>query len=143
MAIKVIKHGQKPKWTKTCPHCGCEFEYEAEDLENDYSFSLNTYPSQYRRYIKCPDCGEKLYHDGPYTNWPESYPKVAYTNDTPNLSLENNLYKYDCDKCPNKPDWTKPIVGDTPCTWCPKNQPYCGTVTQGNGNTKITAEINK
>jgi hypothetical protein len=40
--------------------------------------------------------------------------------------LGNNLY--DCDKCINKPDPSKPIqAGDTPCTWCKKNQPYCFT----------------
>ena len=49
MAIKVIKHGEKPKFKKTCPNCGCEFEYEMEDLQTEPNWSLTsglsyTYP---------------------------------------------------------------------------------------------------
>ena len=40
MAIKIIKQGKVTKFTKTCPDCGCEFEYEASDLSTDYSVCL-------------------------------------------------------------------------------------------------------
>ena len=67
MAIKVIKHGEKPKFKKTCPNCGCEFEYEMEDLQTESNWSLTslsyTYPPRKRRIVICPDCGERLYHD--------------------------------------------------------------------------------
>ena len=48
MAIKVIKHGEKV-FKKVCPICGCEFEYEYEDLEGYCGFN---------KHVKCPDCGE-------------------------------------------------------------------------------------
>lgn len=137
MAIKVIKHGKKPTLKKVCSVCGCEFEFDASDLQEEYC--LNAYPSYKRRYIVCPDCGERIFYDTvadpiiypqpyyptpqPLEPWyPNNWPWITWTT-TPNLTLENNLY--DCDKCPNKPDPTKTVVGDTPCTWCRKNQPYC------------------
>ena len=93
--IKVIKHGKKPKFTKTCPHCGCEFEYEIEDLKTDYNICLTSYPGQYRRYILCPDCGERIEHDTIMESYPQM-PKVIYCND-------NKLDVTDpCEGCPNK-----------------------------------------
>lgn len=139
MAIKVIKHGKKPAFKKVCPVCECEFEFEVSDLQEEYC--LNAYPSYKRRYIVCPDCGEKIFYDTvadpiiypqpyyptqqPLEPWWPNKPYITWT--TPNLTLENNLY--DCDKCPNRPDPNHPVVGDTPCTWCKKNQPYCTTTT--------------
>lgn len=32
MAIKIIKQGKQTKFMKICPDCGCEFEYEQEDV---------------------------------------------------------------------------------------------------------------
>ena len=67
MAIKVIKHGKKPVFKKVCPNCGCEFEYEQEDIKTEYNWSLGELTWNYPRYVKriiiCPDCGEKLVHD--------------------------------------------------------------------------------
>lgn len=69
MAIKIIKEGklENYRFTKTCPICGCEFEYELCDLkkEYDYSVCLTTYPAQYRyiRYVECPCCHERVTHD--------------------------------------------------------------------------------
>lgn len=130
MAIKVIKHG-KTKFKITCPVCGCEFEYEFEDLVTKYDFI---------KQVKCPDCGEWLTHRDTYPtyphypNWPKigdpipcgpfdpiTKPYITWGFDTANGS---NL---DCDKCLNKPDPLHPVVGDTPCTLCKKNQPYCFT----------------
>lgn len=129
MAIKVIKHGET-KFKIVCPICGCEFEYEFEDLVERYSIV---------KQVKCPDCGEWLTHKEVYPtyphypNWPKigdpipcspsdpiTKPYITWTTTTPGTWP-------DCETCPNKPDPTKTIVGDTPCTWCKKNQPYCFT----------------
>jgi len=129
MAIKIIKHGET-KFKITCPVCGCEFEYEFEDLVTKYDFI---------KQVKCPDCGEWLTHKDTfptypnYPNWPKigepiptgpsdpiTKPYITWTTTTPNSWP-------DCETCPNKPDPTKTVVGDTPCTWCRKNQPYCFT----------------
>jgi len=129
MAIKVIKHGAKV-FKAICPICGCEFEYEYEDILRDYF-----------KQVKCPDCGEFIAHNEykevkpVYPTYPDPQPinplnpHVIWT--TPNTN------SYDCDKCPNKPDWTKPVVGDTPCTWCKKNVPYCTTTGSTDVDTKI------
>jgi predicted RNA-binding Zn-ribbon protein involved in translation (DUF1610 family) len=124
MAIKIIKHGEKV-FKAVCPVCGCAFEYEYEDILKEYS----------PKTILCPDCGNIIIHhergglQPGITSWPEhldtiTSPGIIY-NDPKYYSLENNLY--DCDKCPNKPDFKngKFVVGDGPCTLCPKNKPYC------------------
>lgn len=133
MAIKVIKHGET-KFKIICPVCGCEFEYEYEDLVECYIPGL--------KQIKCPDCGEWLTHKRAEPvkslekdiTWkfpkdaepipcspsdPITKPYVTWTSNIPDWP--------DCETCPNKPDPTKTVVGDTPCTWCRKNQPYCTT----------------
>lgn len=119
MAIRIIKEGKKTKFTKTCPDCGCEFEYETSDLQTDYSLCLTTYPVQYNTYIICPCCGKHIHHGTTFADEPYKPLKIFYTN-----TLDNN--SYDCETCPNKPDPAHPVVGDTPCTWCKKNTPYCG-----------------
>ena len=115
MAIKIIKEGKITKFRKTCPDCGCEFEYEASDLATDYSECLTTYPPRYNTYVACPCCGKHLHHGYKETTG-YSYP-VTYTTTATSWP--------DCDTCPNKPDPNKLVVGDTPCTWCKKIQPYC------------------
>lgn len=129
MAIKVIKHGTKTKFTKTCPTCSCEFEYELGDLQTDWTICLTTYPCQYHRYIVCPECGERIYHDT-YMPYPQSYPNIIYTTGGTGM--------LDCDKCVNKPDPNKPIFGDTACTWCKKNVPYCTCVA---GDFKVDPKL--
>jgi len=119
MAIKIIKEGKVTKFIKTCPDCGCEFEYETSDLQTDYSIRLATYPYKYNTYIVCPCCGRHIHHGTKFADEVPYMPlNIQYTN-----TLENSFY--DCDKCPNKPDPTKIVVGDNQCTWCKKNQPYC------------------
>jgi len=127
MAIRIIKEGRVTKFTKTCPNCGCEFEYDASDLQTDYSLCLTTYPEQYNTYVVCPCCKKPIHHGTKFAgDMPYEPLKIWYTN-----TLENNLY--DCDKCPNKPDPTKPMqAGDTSCTWCKKNQPYCTNLEGSN-----------
>lgn len=143
MAIKVIKHGTKV-FRVVCPICGCEFEYEYEDLKTEYGFV---------RQVKCPDCGNFVTHQDftpqqphipTYPNYPlgpayPTYPYVTWTTTGTGTEL-------DCDKCPNKPNPDKPVVGDSPCTWCPKMQPYCTTtfsVDGNNTNVKIDPELYK
>ena len=116
MAIKIIKQGKMTKFTKACPDCGCEFEYEASDLSTDYSVCLTTYPPKYNTYIVCPCCGKHLHH-GYTTPAISSYPNITYTTTATSWP--------DCDTCQFKPDPNKVVVGDTPCTWCKKIQPYC------------------
>ena len=115
MAIKIIKEGKITKFRKTCPDCGCEFEYEASDLATDYSECLTTYPPKYNTYVACPCCGKHLHHGYKETTG-YSYP-VTYTTTAASWP--------DCDTCQFKQDPNKTVVGDTPCTWCKKKQPYC------------------
>lgn len=111
--IKIIKEGKKTKFIKTCPDCGCEFEYEAEDLQTDYTICLTSYPCKYNTYVICPCCGRHIHHG---TTMVEAWPIYTTTNGTDDL---------DCSKCPNRPDPNKPVFGDTPCTWCIKRRPTC------------------
>ena len=125
MAIKIIKDGKIAKFRKTCPDCGCEFEYEASDLSADCGVCLTTYPPKYNTYVVCPCCGKRIHHGTTEAaGLTTASPKIYYTD----TSMQ---YAHDCDKCPNRPDPSKITVGDTPCTWCKKRQPYClsGTVS--------------
>lgn len=130
MAINIIKHG-KATFKAVCPICGCEFTYQSEDLKEDIF---------HNHYVECPDCKNSVSHeyedkkkgitwrknlttvDDEDTAYPK-YPNTIYTTTTP--------YSWpDCATCPNRPDPNKPAqAGDTPCTWCRKNQPYCNTQT--------------
>lgn len=141
MAIKVIKHGES-KFKITCPFCGCEFEYEFEDLTDTFLPEL--------KQIKCPDCGEWLTHKGaePVKSLEKDitwkFPKpgesipcdkrgkwfyVDYPN--PNTIWSPNISDWpDCATCPNRPDPLKPVLGDTPCTLCRKMQPTCSSTLE-------------
>lgn len=77
MAIKIIKEGKITKFRKTCPDCGCEFEYEASDVVTDYAECLTTYPPRYNTYVVCPCCGKHLHHGYKETTG-HSY-QVTYT----------------------------------------------------------------
>jgi hypothetical protein len=142
MAIKVIKHG-KETFKAVCPICGCEFTYQAEDLKEDCF---------HNHYVECPDCKQAVSHEyeakkkelvwgkglqivddhiNPYDkaipcDKKDKWFYVDYPN--PNTIWSPNISDWpDCATCPNRPDPNKIIVGDTPCTWCKKNQPYCHT----------------
>lgn len=111
MAIKILKHGKK-NFITTCPGCGCKFEYEPEDLEIDRSICLTSYPVQYNRVVKCPECGRKIYHD----TFVEVQKSVT-------VALTPHPVTLDCETCPSRPDPDHPTVGDSPCSFCPKMQP--------------------
>ena len=102
MAIKIIKEGKTGKFTKTCPYCGCEFEYGQEDIK------------YYGTYVICPCCGKHLHHNCYIAYY--NHPKSVYTT-------TKTEFKYlNCDSCPNKPDPKNVITGDSPCDWCIKRQ---------------------
>lgn len=114
MTIKIIKEGKTGKFTKTCPYCGCKFEYRKEDVKVNSDICLTPYPSEYITYVICPCCGNYLLHD--------SY--MAYYNN-PNvvhISSEKGSIVTICDNCPNKPNPKYTITGDSPCDWCIKRQ---------------------
>ena len=122
MAIKVIKHG-KETFKAVCPICGCEFSYQAEDLKEDRF---------HNHYVECPDCKQTVSHDYEPKNkditWTKYTPTVDYKLNYPYLqktALTTATSWSDCDTCQFKPDPNKVVVGDTPCTWCKKIQPYC------------------
>lgn len=111
--IKVLKHGNKQKYTKVCPECGCEFEYELSDVETDYSICLTSYPAQYNRFVRCPECGCHVHHDTTSSDWPK-WPNVIYTN------AERSD---DCEGCKIYEDAKKGILGiNDACYWCSKNK---------------------
>ena len=98
MTIKIIEKGKTGKFTKTCPNCGCKFEYEQGDA--------------YGTYVICPCCGKHLHHNG----------YIAYYNN-PNVNYippEKGFIFTNCDNCPNKPNPKYTITGDSPCDWCIK-----------------------
>ena len=133
MAIKIIKHGET-HFKITCPICGCEFEYDKEDTQH--------VPGQ-KPYVKCPDCESYIEHKQTKKieiTWDKNidtvdktkFDKLFYVNYKNSHVL--NTWP-DCENCLNKPDPNKIVVGDTPCTWCIKNQPYC---TNSDLNLKST-----
>lgn len=64
MAIKIIKEGKTGKFTKTCPNCGCKFEYEQGDVK------------YYGTYIICPCCGKHLSHNDYITYYNNTINKI-------------------------------------------------------------------
>ena len=62
--MKIIKHGSKYSKNKIaiCPLCGCEFEYDNNDIGIDKSFCSMTFPlfSTYKNYVKCPECDKEI-----------------------------------------------------------------------------------
>jgi hypothetical protein len=135
MAIKIIKHGKK-SFKVTCPVCGCEFEYTYEDIQTVSDPNSITYGATVK-VVECPECKEKLGHNDyiyptapVYPTWPTyPWPSIPTYPTYPYVTWCNT--ELDCEKCPNRPDPNKIIVGDTPCTWCRKNQPYCTSSSLG------------
>lgn len=86
MTIKIIEEGKIRKFTKTCPNCGCKFEYEQGDV--------------YGTYVICPCCGKHLshnsyiaYYNNSCDNCPNKPdPKNVTTGDSPcNWYIKNKL----------------------------------------------------
>ena len=134
MSITVIKHG-KETFKVVCPVCGCEFTYQAEDLETDMFGN---------HHVTCPDCHQPVSHDEPKKKGfprpeePITWDKVLEDYVFPlGPAPDVRLYgDYSCEGClyyeqqKRNPEMA-PVVGDTPCTWCKKRVPTCisGTAT--------------
>jgi len=57
MAIKVTKDSESEViYTMKCEYCGCEFEYQLEDL--------GYRPWYAHGFVYCPHCGRPLRHKG-------------------------------------------------------------------------------
>ena len=106
MAIKIIKQGKQTKFTKICPDCGCEFEYEASDLSADYCVCLTTYPPKYNTYVFCPCCGKRIHHG--------MTEAADLTIASPKIYHTDMQYAHDCDECPDKQDQANIVVGYNP-----------------------------
>ena len=129
MTIKIIKEGKTGKFTKTCPNCGCKFEYEQGDVKVDSSVCLTSYPGKYSTYVICPCCGKHLSHNGYIAYY--NNPNVNYVNYIPSKKgqgyinskcIDDGIIISYCDNCSNKPDPKNVITGDSPCDWCIKRQ---------------------
>ena len=108
MAKKIIKEGKK-KFMAVCSTCGCEFEYEMEDINCEV--------------VTCPDCGRGVKH-------PDQREYIVTPTVTPFIYNDSTIYsstELNCDECPYKPDPFNPVFGDSPCTFCRKNQVYCSS----------------
>lgn len=133
MSIKIIKHGAS-KFKAICPVCGCEFEYDLEDIISEqYSLLDQIHIKQ----VKCPDCGELIAHETKQISqtYPR-YPTYPISPVSPNIAPFDPITKPfvtwdtqtitwpDCETCPNKPT-DKTMIGDSACSLCIKNKPYC------------------
>lgn len=136
----------KTIYRTTCPNCGCVFEFENEDITGEKringSKSVTCPFCNHTIVLYTGDHGE----EGNYTERKEEikepepiivpsptipFPKPDYDPwrypDYPD-PFDEWMHKYTppkdpCDTCPNK-DGPKdalgcPIVGDSPCQWCP------------------------
>lgn len=50
--VKIITPGVTNKYTNTCPHCMCVYEYEAADVIHGWDYMAVPY-------IMCPYCGKR------------------------------------------------------------------------------------
>lgn len=60
--MKILKHGKKFNKEKivTCALCGCEFQYDDDDINT--SVALTVFPPIFEKsnYIKCPECNADI-----------------------------------------------------------------------------------
>ena len=148
---EIIKHGIA-KFKITCPICGCEFTYERTDVER--------FPGQKPK-VKCPDCEEwiphKTFAETTEIVFKKSLPDteeaknkmfyVDYEHPTTIWDLYSSRFYASCENCQyfrqlkENPNLT-PLVGDTPCTWCPKMQPYCTINSMSSTDLRFTTGAN-
>lgn len=58
--MKIIKPGKLEKKVK-CSYCECEFEYDVEDIKEDYDYPYTCFASSTKqKFVKCPECGNKI-----------------------------------------------------------------------------------
>jgi hypothetical protein len=115
MAIKITKPGQK-EFHGFCKWCGCEFTYEISDLKLSATSDK----------VSCPTCGKDYHHPsmvqdptipggiGRLQTWPPEpipcTPDMTKTDPCAGCVWRENLLRDGF------------YIGDTPCTWCNKNQ---------------------
>jgi hypothetical protein len=134
--IKITKPGQK-EFHGFCKWCGCEFTYEISDLKLSATSDK----------VSCPTCGKDYYHPsmvqdptipggiGRLQAWPpEPIPTIG----------PNSTSTDPCAGCAWKENLSNGgiYVGDTPCTWCRKNQFNCLAATQPSLKEYTTPVIN-
>ena len=110
MAIKIIKEGRKT-FIAFCERCGCEFTYDLADLKLSCASDK----------IVCPTCGKDYYH-------PAMIQDCATPNDIGRLQTwPLETHNDPCEGCAWKTSLRSPgtYIGDSPCTWCTKNQVTC------------------
>lgn len=61
--IKIIKPGTRKN--EVCESCGCEFSYEAEDVQSEKVSYLEWGESVLKqpKYVECPQCNNKIYSE--------------------------------------------------------------------------------
>lgn len=73
MAVKILSGptrpelSQRPKYIRTCPECGCRFEYQFKDCQE------NNYRGGYIS-IACPCCGYQVVHSVAGSNEDVNHP---------------------------------------------------------------------
>ena len=60
----VIKHAYMNDLSAKCPSCGCEFNYEQEDIDIVYSYEQTSpftalWPVE-KTFVTCPDCNYSI-----------------------------------------------------------------------------------
>ena len=71
--VRIITPGVSTKYTNTCPHCMCVYEYEENDVLHGYGLTTTE-----NAYIMCPYCGRRnnIYTRIPYNPYPYEYTKI-------------------------------------------------------------------
>lgn len=175
--INILIPGKETKkyktiYTKTCPECGCMFEFELDDCDSvirpkclegktsamidcphcGYTFHmfdmdkvqsrkeevvksnfdnlLNNDIGQFYPKTVCEKCGSanvEVDLNKVLTSYPPQYSYTCKKCGHVGCTSGQKSYELfsDCTSCPNKPDKDNLTVGDTACTWCFKNTPYC------------------
>ena len=98
--MKIIKQGITT-FKATCPVCGCEFEYNREDITTEF---------QTWRRVKCPCCGELINHK----ETPEKLngPDITYEN-MPSIP-EGKTLQYEGQERPAQPS-AEPLTEQPHC----------------------------
>ncbi len=70
--MEILEHGNNyyndDSGTIICENCNCKYKYDKNDIIVDATYSLTSYPAQYKRYIKCPECYSKVFLSNIYEN---------------------------------------------------------------------------
>lgn len=67
--MKIIKHGIYYKENRKIKcNCGCEFEYEIEDIKKDNTLAYISNPPLIQEYILCPECNARINLSKTYTH---------------------------------------------------------------------------